>query len=165
VLTLAFSAWPTPLRHLKQRLNQYESVRADAKRALRPLVPENDGSKWPKTTLAALKDGRELSLEELQRLRSVCLNSATIFGDVNGLEFQSLTIVKYSCRSLEDRVHTAPIMIGASVSGTTTCWDTEADDRKLSCSVVSEFMSGDLHSYLLKVNNGKNRLSHYRSGS
>eukprot|EP00961_Rhodomonas_salina_P203197 2741754-Rhodomonas_salina.1 len=105
VLTLAFSAWPTPIRQLKQRLNDRAAwtARMAGNRTPPPLVPENDGSKWPKSSLAALKDGRELSQQELERLHAVCSNSDKILGGVSGLEVHGLSVVKYSCRSLENR--------------------------------------------------------------
>lgn len=36
------------------------------------LPIENPGSKWPKTTLGALRDGVRLKPEQLQQLNSIC---------------------------------------------------------------------------------------------
>lgn len=36
------------------------------------LPPENPGSKWPKTTLGALRDGTRLTPEQLQQLNAIC---------------------------------------------------------------------------------------------
>ena len=36
------------------------------------LAPENPGSKWPKTTLGALRDGTRLTPEQLQQLNAIC---------------------------------------------------------------------------------------------
>lgn len=39
---------------------------------LQTLKPENPGSKWPKVSLAALRDGKRLSFEQLLKLKSIC---------------------------------------------------------------------------------------------
>ncbi len=36
------------------------------------LPPESPGSKWPKTTLGALRDGVRLTPEQLQQLNAIC---------------------------------------------------------------------------------------------
>ena len=41
--------------------------------ALEGLAEENAGSRWPKITLAALRPGQQLSLEDLELLRALCL--------------------------------------------------------------------------------------------
>ena len=37
------------------------------------LKPENPGSRWPKTSLAALTDRARLTPEQLQRLNAICV--------------------------------------------------------------------------------------------
>ena len=39
---------------------------------LQTLKPENPGSKWPKVSLAALRDGKRLSFEQLLKLKRIC---------------------------------------------------------------------------------------------
>lgn len=64
VLTLAFSGWPPQAVALKQRLME---------RLGAAVRPENPGSRWPKITLGALREGRApLSLDELKVLSSIC---------------------------------------------------------------------------------------------
>ena len=50
VLTIAFEGWPTPILTLKSSLDSY-----GPDKVLR-LEKENFGSKWPKSTLAAIHD-------------------------------------------------------------------------------------------------------------
>ena len=58
----ACRGFPPALAQLKQRLSDtYGS-----------LPRENPGSRWPKTSLAALRDDQRLSPEQLQRLISIC---------------------------------------------------------------------------------------------
>ena len=61
VLTLAYSGFPAPLATLKANIGAHFGS----------LAEEGAGSKWPKTTLAALKDGHRLSQQELKALK-VC---------------------------------------------------------------------------------------------
>ena len=71
VLVLAYAGFPPPLAALKASLN------ADAD-AL-GLRPEQFGSKWPKTTLAALDDSAPpLSLAQLAQLRDTCDKHAAL---------------------------------------------------------------------------------------
>ena len=62
VLTLAWRGFPQPLVDLKASLSDYYSS----------LPPENPGSRWPKTSLGALKDGKRLTPEQLQKLNALC---------------------------------------------------------------------------------------------
>uniref|UniRef100_A0A7S4PTE7 Uncharacterized protein n=1 Tax=Alexandrium monilatum TaxID=311494 RepID=A0A7S4PTE7_9DINO len=62
VLTLAYAGWPPQATALKARVE--ESLGGC-------LAAEQQGSKWPKTTLGALRDGRTLDLGELERLFAV----------------------------------------------------------------------------------------------
>lgn len=59
VLCLAYSGYPPSLARLKQRMA-----------ALPGLPPEYPGSKWPKTSLAALRDGLRLTPAQLSALNA-----------------------------------------------------------------------------------------------
>jgi len=64
VITLAFSGWPPQAVAVKAKLD---------KRLGTALRPENFGSRWPKITLGALREGREpLNFEELKVLTDIC---------------------------------------------------------------------------------------------
>lgn len=62
VLTLAYRGFPAPLVALKQQLTDY----------YQGLPKESPGSKWPKTSLASLKEGKRLTPAQLQRLNDLC---------------------------------------------------------------------------------------------
>lgn len=62
VLTLAYRGFPPALVCLKQQIGDYYSS----------LPKENPGSKWPKTSLGALKEGRRLTPEQLKTLNATC---------------------------------------------------------------------------------------------
>mmetsp|Transcript_71500 Transcript_71500/g.221787 ORF Transcript_71500/g.221787 Transcript_71500/m.221787 type:complete len:134 (+) Transcript_71500:466-867(+) len=58
VITLAYAGWPPQAVAAKARFHE---VTGSA------LAPEQPGSRWPKTTLGALREDRVLTLEELER--------------------------------------------------------------------------------------------------
>ena len=62
VLALAYRGFPRQLAGLKAALPEYYAG----------LPPEAPGSRWPKTTLAALRDGRRLTPEQLATLSRIC---------------------------------------------------------------------------------------------
>eukprot|EP00929_Paragymnodinium_shiwhaense_P038333 TRINITY_DN20266_c0_g1_i3.p1 TRINITY_DN20266_c0_g1~~TRINITY_DN20266_c0_g1_i3.p1 ORF type:complete len:157 (+),score=22.08 TRINITY_DN20266_c0_g1_i3:88-558(+) len=63
VLTLAYDGWPPSLADFKAELASSHAA----------LPPERMGSKWPKTTLGALREGSgALSREEFATLTDVC---------------------------------------------------------------------------------------------
>jgi len=70
-----------------------------------PALPhENPGSRWPKTSLAALKDGARLTPEQLETLNALCAAESSRFafeGDRASIEVGHASIVLFECRSLE----------------------------------------------------------------
>lgn len=62
VLTLAYRGFPAPLVALKQQITDF----------YQGLPKESPGSKWPKTSLASLKEGKRLTPDQLQRLNQLC---------------------------------------------------------------------------------------------
>jgi hypothetical protein len=62
VITLAYKGFPPALVNLKKDLTDY----------FQHLPKENPGSRWPKTSLGALKDGQRLTPEQLEQLNAVC---------------------------------------------------------------------------------------------
>lgn len=95
VLALVYDGFPRSLLDLKARLE------AEAP----GLPPENPGSRWPKTTLAALHDGQHLSVADLHTLRDLCDEAVTRLVDTP-LVVEELAAVVYTCRSLEQRLLT-----------------------------------------------------------
>ncbi|KAI8463134.1 MAG: hypothetical protein J3K34DRAFT_157295 [Monoraphidium minutum] len=62
VLTLVYKGYAAPLVQLKSDLTEFYSA----------LPPEMPGSLWPKTSLAALRDGARLTPEQLAALIAIC---------------------------------------------------------------------------------------------
>lgn len=92
VLTLAFSGWPESLARLKGAL-------ADA---LPAMPSENPGSRWPKTTLAALRDGERLSQDDVVRLREATAEATTcLFRNVAPVPVDFLSVVELRDRAME----------------------------------------------------------------
>ena len=91
VITLAFRRFPDSLLTLKDRLNQSKLN----------FVPENDGSRWPKITLAALSPTKRLSKEELSLLNHCCLQFNEKVSSLAPLVTRQLSIVRYAQQSLE----------------------------------------------------------------
>jgi len=77
VLALAFREWPPIVRSLKDLMNAVAALHAGAAdQALLRLSVENPGSRWPKITIGALRPGHILTLQDLERLRALCLQSS-----------------------------------------------------------------------------------------
>jgi hypothetical protein len=91
VLAIVFTGFPPPMARLKARLNE----------APLPLKRENFGSKWPKATIGALADDAPpFTLDELQRLRSVCEQHARRLKGL-AVRVTGVSLVSYSARGLE----------------------------------------------------------------
>ncbi|PRW44592.1 hypothetical protein C2E21_6681 [Chlorella sorokiniana] len=69
VLTLAYSGFTGALLDLKQRVTAAHPT----------LPPENPGSKWPKTSIGCLRDGRRLTPEQLATLCRICSEESAAF--------------------------------------------------------------------------------------
>lgn len=96
VVTLAYSGFPPQLAALKAQLSD---AHGDA------LPKESPGSRWPKTSLGAVRDGKRLTPEQLVALLRVCREeSAAAFEEAGGpssIEVRDLSVLTYECRSLE----------------------------------------------------------------
>jgi len=88
------SGFPPALVELKERIERAH-----------PCLPkESPGSKWPKTTLAALKDGKRLTPQQLGVLNDLCSRESAAFryeGDRASLAVSHASVVVFACRSLE----------------------------------------------------------------
>eukprot|EP00882_Tetradesmus_deserticola_P029488 GHRQ01033033.1.p1 GENE.GHRQ01033033.1~~GHRQ01033033.1.p1 ORF type:complete len:259 (+),score=30.91 GHRQ01033033.1:84-779(+) len=69
VLTLAYRGFPPALASLKQQISDF----------YQSLSKESPGSRWPKTSLAAVREGRRLTPAQLQRLNQLCREQSGIF--------------------------------------------------------------------------------------
>jgi hypothetical protein len=116
VITLAYSGFPPQLTALKSAL---ADAHGDA------LPKESPGSRWPKTSLGSVRDGKRLTPEQLAALLSVCreesaalqkaieeaaadastaaATAATTTTTTAGssIQISHLSVLTYECRSLE----------------------------------------------------------------
>ena len=155
VIVLAYEGFPATLTAAKQQLAY----------SLPSLGTENFGSKWPKTTLAAVCDQAEpLNFQELQLLRELCrVHSEVVFSlpitDTTIL-VSTISVVEYQHRSLEKlrRRVDIPLDIASETSGRPSAPERSRVDR-----VLAEW--SDLKSYLPRVNAPGSRIDSYRLDS
>ena len=162
VLTLVYSGFPPVLTQLKDRLNEPSSG----------LKKENFGSKWPKSTLGALADGAELTLEELTKLQAVCAeHSQKLSAEPLSVRVDQLSFVRYAQRGLEpdDSRQRIDITLGTDAASATAAAATAAkempseEELERVRGVLGEW--DDLAAYLPKVNAPGSRIGSYRSAS
>ena len=147
VLALVYDGFPPVLAGIKARLNEEDG-----------LPPENFGSRWPKTTLAALHDDAPpLSLPELTSLRALCEEHALQLS--LRVPVSSLSVVSYDQRGLESVRERSDVALGSAVD------DSEPSDaeRERVRGVLDEW--SDLEAYLPRVNAPGSRISSYRESS
>ena len=148
VLALVYDGFPPVLAGIKARLNEEDG-----------LPPENFGSRWPKTTLAALRDDAPpLTLAELTRLRALCEDHASQLASLR-VPVSSLSFVSYDQRGLESVRERSDVALGSAVD------DAEPSDaeRERVRGVLDEW--SDLETYLPRVNQPGSRISSYREAS
>ena len=147
VLTLVYDGFPPVLAGIKARLNEEDG-----------LPPENFGSRWPKTTLAALHDDAPpLSLAELTSLRALCEEHASKLS--LRVPVERLSFVSYDQRGLESVRERSDVALGSAVD------DAEPSDAEQARvrGVLDEW--SDLETYLPRVNAPGSRISSYRESS
>ena len=147
VLALVYAGFPPVLAGIKARLNDEDG-----------LPPENFGSRWPKTTLAALHDDAPpLSLAELTILRALCEEYASKLS--LRVPVSSLSFVSYDQRGLESVRERSDVALGSDVD------DSEPSDAEQARvrGVLDEW--SDLEAYLPRVNQPGSRISSYREAS
>ena len=147
VLALVYDGFPPVLAGIKARLNEEDD-----------LPPENFGSRWPKTTLAALHDDAPpLSLAELTSLRALCEEHASQLS--LRVPVESLSFVSYDQRGLESVRERSDVALGSAVD------DSEPSDAEQARvrGVLDEW--SDLETYLPRVNAPGSRISSYRESS
>ena len=94
VITLVFRQFPESLLILKDRLNKSNLN----------LVEENEGSRWPKMTLAALAPQQCLNIHELNLLNDCCSKFNKSLDTLSPLRVTQLSVVHYAQQSLEKRI-------------------------------------------------------------
>ena len=147
VLTLVYDGFPPVLAGIKARLNEEDG-----------LPPENFGSRWPKTTLAALRDDAPpLSLAELTSLRALCEEHASKLS--LRVPVSSLSFVSYAQRGLESVRERSDVALGSTADDS----EPSAAEQARVRGVLDEW--SDLETYLPRVNQPGSRISSYREAS
>ena len=158
VLALVYAGFPPVLAGIKARLNEEGA-----------LAPENFGSRWPKTTLAALHDDAPpLSLAELTSLRALCEEHASKLS--LRVPVSSLSFVSYDQRGLESGVTRSDVALGSAVDDAEPsdadqarhAEPSDADQARVR-GVLDEW--SDLEAYLPRVNAPGSRIGSYRESS
>lgn len=93
VLVLAYTGFPQPLLNVKAMMDS----------ECTGIAPENPGSKWPKTSLAAVNDGcAGITKQQLAVLHKICRAANSILStkaaDQMPIHFQSLSYVHFQNR-------------------------------------------------------------------
>lgn len=148
VPTLAYRGFNPVLLNIKQK------IEANAP----GLQPENPGSRWPKTTLGALRDDRTLSWSDVLALRRICDMFKPKFQGAP-LKVHELSIVLFHCRSLERRLSTEIVPLADSTD--TSVPDTDHADEV--ARIMDQFASARLVEYWPNLQKPGNRESHYRA--
>ena len=152
VLALAMEGWPLAMTALKDDLNEH----AAEQWALRD---ENSGSRWPKITLACLRDGQQLTLVQLRSLHALAQSFADrIAADPWRLEVRTLSAVVFSCRSLERLLSRQDMPMRALDSLEVKC---SAESMQRVAAVRAELSDHTAEAYLPLVNADGGRLAHY----
>ena len=147
VLTLVYDGFPPVLAGIKARLNEEDG-----------LPPENFGSRWPKTTLAALHDDAPpLSLAELTSLRALCEEYASQLS--LRVPVSSLSFVSYAQRGLESVRERSDVALGSTADDS----EPSAAEQARVRGVLDEW--SDLETYLPRVNAPGSRIGSYREAS
>ncbi|GBF97525.1 hypothetical protein Rsub_10448 [Raphidocelis subcapitata] len=171
VLTLAFTGFPPALVTLKDDVSSFYSC----------LPRENPGSRWPKATLGALRDGRRLTPQELAALKDVCRGCSGIFQTPGQPKRQAVLVdrlaaVVYECRSLERQISKAVVVMragrgapggeaaafGGGNAADIDVSEPTAEERARVDRIVSE---QDEEDYWFHASKDGNRESHYRDAA
>ncbi|KAH8973662.1 hypothetical protein BDL97_01G060000 [Sphagnum fallax] len=123
------------------------------------LLQENPGSKWPKTSLACLRDNQRLSMEQLQRLHDICSKeSVTLASTSEPVIVNKLSVVLYADCCLEHPMLVTDIPLRAPVDLSGPSAEQQASVRK----VLDVFLRHNLNSYYFHASKDGNRSTHYR---
>jgi len=160
VIVLVYAGFPPSLITTKEQLS---SVGGNG---LPKLKQENFGSKWPKTTMAAVFDNApDMTIEELTRLKQMCQDYGKKIADSisNAIRINQLSLVQYECRSLEKLYHRVDISLDNDTGfAYATHLQPSVKEREVVNSVVGEWSRSPLEEYLPKVNQPGSRMSSYR---
>lgn len=179
VLVLAWRGFPAPLSDLKSRIEQ-AAMASDGAAAAGPgvqLKAEGAGSKWPKISLAVVRDAAPpLSASQLRALKRICRSHTAALcppSRPNGQAvptwpIDALSAVVYSWRSLEQFHFIADLSLGQDVApeggaAAVRVVAVRAADAARVAAVMCEWDAEE--EYLLHVNKPGSRLRSYRQDS
>lgn len=156
VLVLSYTGFSSSLLEAKRRLDSTANHQTT-------LKPEGFGSKWPKTTLGAVRDDAPpLTVEELERLLELCKTNSSVLSDLR-VPLKKLSVVHYQCRSLEQLIQRDDIELAEA--STTQEVPVSAEQRERVQSVLSE--AANVTEYVKRVNpsreNAFSNISSYRN--
>jgi hypothetical protein len=179
VIVMAYDGFPPSLIQVKEKLEEsleestYHPNPNPNPNPNPKLKKENFGSKWPKTTLAAVFDNAsELTCEELIRLKQLCYyygqqfhtnnnnssnnnnnNKSDNNNDNDIIRINKLSFVNYECRSLEKLNSRIDISLKNNGFDFTNPSNKE---REIVNSVINEWSSSDDSSNSNNNNNNNN---------
>ncbi len=152
VLTLAYEGFCSSLLSLKDEIED----------SIPDVGIEHSGSKWPKTSLGALRAGTVLTIEEIEELHTLCLGWDTAIRKAECvLTVDKLFLVDYNCRSLERFRSQVPLKFGSEQTAESRflpSWHLrDVDD------VLAQFNVENLKEYSKEIQLTGNHEDHYRS--
>lgn len=124
------------------------------------LPMENPGSRWPKTTLGALRDNKTLTKDDLTVLKAICRTFTPQLCHQH-LEIDNLSIVLYYWTSLEKRLSTEVIPLSEPRDLSLPA----KDDQDKVTDILNQFSGENIDNYLPKVQMQSHRESYYRTPS
>lgn len=150
VICVVYRQWDVNALTIKHYINQYANNQQ--------LSDENSGSKFPKTTVACLHDHQQLTIDQLNRLRSICIKYNIALHDLSQhIHINQIDVVTMLNRSLTRILHKSTVNL-SDVSHTA---QSMSDNAEYVESVLNEFYCGDINEYIDKVNGSNGRYSHY----
>lgn len=156
MLTLAFTGFPPALEELKEALSAHHGA---------ALPPENPGSRWPKSSLGCLANGRRLNPEELARLHAVCTAHSVVLPAAQPVVVEDLQLTLFACRSLERVVARQTLELGIDEDAERRVLDDELPSKAAAAAAaatLAEFAPERLATYWVDVARDGGREEHYR---
>ena len=141
VLALVYDGWPAPILELKSGLANLPSLPVEA-----------SGSKFPKTSVGALRDGLKLSPTDLAKLEAICGEESSSWAP---LPIGSLSLVLFRCRCLEKVLFRQEVVLRGSLIDA----HPSIAEKNAAEAVVSETREPD---YFRHASRDGGRESHYR---
>jgi len=151
-LTLAFRGFPPALEALKAALSAQHAG---------ALPAENPGSRWPKSSLGCLVDGRRLTPDELSRLHAVCAAHSAALQAAPPADVAELRLALFACRSLERLVACQRLRLRAPRDDAPPSPAAAA----AAAQTLAEFAPQRLAAYWVDVARDGGREEHYRGAA